>query len=58
MEGVHDEGGLVLGAGEPVDLAGASTQAAQLAAIALAAVLWMRRSKQLRFRSAARTTTS
>lgn len=38
-EGGHGEEGLVLGAGEPVDVAGASTQAAQLAAIALAALL-------------------
>ena len=42
-ESGHGEEGLVLGAGEPVDVAGASTQAAQLAAIVLATLLMNRK---------------
>lgn len=38
----HHENGLVLGAGEPVDAWGAGTQAAQIAAVALAVYVLMR----------------
>ncbi|MGI8830211.1 MAG: hypothetical protein ACR2I5_10645 [Candidatus Limnocylindria bacterium] len=41
-EAGHGESGLVLGAGEPVDVLGAGTQAAQLAAIAFAGLLLRR----------------
>ena len=38
----HEQGGLILGAGEPVDALGAGTQAAEIAAVALGAYVLMR----------------